>query len=463
MVNNIVAIILVIFLLQTSLVAQNIKKYNGVYNNGKALYEYYENENFERIYHGTFVFTTPKSKLEGYFKNNMKDGIWKFTSTNSTNYQLENIILTGSFNDGQMNGVWKYIKIIKDKKGRTILKDIKSADFRNNKFKGDVIDRNITIHISDDGFIDKVMPIRYSVDGKPYEALFEFREGILSKSFVRNLSNGEIIEQYDKTELVEKFNELFTEEKKAVVINKRSYTKEIYSLDFMDKNDATEFLLGSISSHSNCAITEMVEGIKLDNNMIFNFQTLFSSRSEAYDALASAFLFWFDIISGKFYNLPKGNDGKLIYPEIAFSNLIKLDKRIMKNYSTEEIIDESIEFESKISDVKKTNIPRDEVFEFAEQGPEFPGGEDSLKAYLANNLRYPYRVLSNEISGSVIVNFIVNENGEISNTKVARGIERECDEEAVRLIKNMPFWIPGKVNNKPVKVSFSLRIEFIYD
>ena len=109
------------------------------------------------------------------------------------------------------------------------------------------------------------------------------------------------------------------------------------------------------------------------------------------------------------------------------------------------------------------SMPQIEIFEFVEQMPEYLRGEDVLEQYFKENLNYPTKEKEMGIEGRVICAFIVNENGSLSNIKIARSISEKFDEEAIRLIKNMPNWKPGKQNGKAVKVSYSLPIIFNLD
>lgn len=102
------------------------------------------------------------------------------------------------------------------------------------------------------------------------------------------------------------------------------------------------------------------------------------------------------------------------------------------------------------------NRPPD-VYVFVEQMPQ---ASFDMNDYLAKNIRYPPEAKKNEVQGRVIVKFIVNEDGSITDEKVVRGIGAGCDEEAVRVIRNMPKWKPGKQNGKPVKVYYTLPITF---
>jgi protein TonB len=100
---------------------------------------------------------------------------------------------------------------------------------------------------------------------------------------------------------------------------------------------------------------------------------------------------------------------------------------------------------------------------FAEQMPEFPGGKDALLAFLQKNIKYPVKALEEEIDGKVIVNIIINIDGTISNAKVTKAIGGGCDEEALRVINNMPNWIPGKQGGELVPVYFDVPVTFKID
>ncbi len=99
----------------------------------------------------------------------------------------------------------------------------------------------------------------------------------------------------------------------------------------------------------------------------------------------------------------------------------------------------------------------------AEQMPEFPGGIGALDQYLMRNLRYPQRAKQANVSGQVFVQFVVTETGEIRELRILKGIGFGCDEEAVRVVSQMPNWKPGEQNGKPISVQYNLPIQFIID
>jgi protein TonB len=101
-----------------------------------------------------------------------------------------------------------------------------------------------------------------------------------------------------------------------------------------------------------------------------------------------------------------------------------------------------------------------EIFIAAETMPEFVGGDTELSKFMSKNIFYPKLAKENNIEGRVIVRFVVEKDGLISNTDILRKLGFGCDEEVIRLIKSMPKWVPGKQNGKPVRVYYTLPIVF---
>jgi len=106
------------------------------------------------------------------------------------------------------------------------------------------------------------------------------------------------------------------------------------------------------------------------------------------------------------------------------------------------------------------SVPEQHIFMVVEQMPSFPGGTGALMKYLASHIKYPELAKESGIQGRVFINFVVEPDGTIDNVKVLRGIGGGCDEEAVRVVKSMPKWIPGRQRGKPVRVSFNLPVKF---
>ena len=105
-------------------------------------------------------------------------------------------------------------------------------------------------------------------------------------------------------------------------------------------------------------------------------------------------------------------------------------------------------------------MEEEEVFVVVQDDPEFPGGLDSLKAFIERNLVYPQLAKDQKIEGKVYVTFIVEKDGSISNVKVLRDIGGGCGAEATRVVMKMPKWKPGRQRGKAVRVQYNLPIEF---
>ena len=105
-------------------------------------------------------------------------------------------------------------------------------------------------------------------------------------------------------------------------------------------------------------------------------------------------------------------------------------------------------------------VKEEEIFVAVEQQPEFPGGTAALMKWLASNVRYPQMALENGISGRVIVKFVVEKDGSVSGVTLVRGVDKDLDREAIRVVKSMPKWQPGKNNGQPVRCYFNLPVNF---
>ena len=109
---------------------------------------------------------------------------------------------------------------------------------------------------------------------------------------------------------------------------------------------------------------------------------------------------------------------------------------------------------------EKAKPKEEEIFVAVEQQAEFPGGQGALMKFLSNNIRYPESAQQNDIQGRVIVKFVVEKDGSIGNVTVVKGVDRDLDREAIRVVKKMPRWQPGKNNGVAVRSYFNLPVTF---
>ena len=110
--------------------------------------------------------------------------------------------------------------------------------------------------------------------------------------------------------------------------------------------------------------------------------------------------------------------------------------------------------------IEEEEVVEQEIFQIVEEMPAFPGGEAKLMEYVGKNVKYPQIARESGIKGRVFISFVVEPDGSVSNVKVLRGIGGGCDEEAMRVVKAMPKWKPGKQRGKAVRVSYMLPVNF---
>lgn len=113
------------------------------------------------------------------------------------------------------------------------------------------------------------------------------------------------------------------------------------------------------------------------------------------------------------------------------------------------------------STVMPVNDTKDITYTVVEQMPEFPGGQMAMLEFLRKNIKYPNQAREYNISGNVVVKFVVDKSGNVKDPEILKGIGYGCDDEALRVISSMPQWKPGYQNGKAVNVNFHLPVSFI--
>lgn len=149
-------------------------------------------------------------------------------------------------------------------------------------------------------------------------------------------------------------------------------------------------------------------------------------------------------------------------PQTEVLEIVDDEEEIEEELEIEDTeIDEEVEIEF-IEDVGDEEAigEEPEIFQVVEDQPEFPGGESALFNYLSKSIKYPPMAKDAGVQGIVYVTFVVEPDGNITNVNVLRGIGAGCDDEAVRVVKAMPKWKPGKQRGKSVRVQFNLPIRF---
>ncbi len=108
-------------------------------------------------------------------------------------------------------------------------------------------------------------------------------------------------------------------------------------------------------------------------------------------------------------------------------------------------------------------VEEEEIFVFVEEYPSYPGGEEALYKYLSQNIQYPDVARDNNITGTVVIRFVVEKDGSITKAAIAREIGGGCGKEALRVVNSMPKWKPGKQSGKAVRTEFTLPVQFQLD
>jgi TonB family protein len=117
--------------------------------------------------------------------------------------------------------------------------------------------------------------------------------------------------------------------------------------------------------------------------------------------------------------------------------------------------------QSEISSSETNKSDTSPVYVIVEEMPTFSGGEKARISFINNTLTYPVAAKNKMISGTVYISYIIDTNGSVTDAKVLKGIGGGCDEEALRMVKMMPKWNPGKQNGKPVRVLFNMPVNFM--
>ncbi len=148
--------------------------------------------------------------------------------------------------------------------------------------------------------------------------------------------------------------------------------------------------------------------------------------------------------------------------QVTVINIVEDDVEIEDELEIDAEIDMDTEMEEFVPiEMAEETIEEEHIFVVVESMPSFPGGEAELNKFLYKHIEYPIMARESGIQGRVFVTFVVEVDGSITDIKVSRGIGGGCDEEAVRVIKMMPRWTPGKQRGKSVRVQFNLPVKFV--
>ena len=149
--------------------------------------------------------------------------------------------------------------------------------------------------------------------------------------------------------------------------------------------------------------------------------------------------------------------------EIRLDEIEKSNKAIgaLTVEGTDEVGGEVLKIKDEIAQPEPPKAVEDnKIFEVVEQKPSFPGGDGALMSWLSQNIKYPSIAAEIGVQGRVIVQFVVEKDGSITDVKIAKSVDPSLDKEAARVIKSMPHWIAGRQNGSPVRVRFTVPVTF---
>lgn len=385
-----------------SSMGQTLKTYSGLYEGGNATYTYYEDENGERVNHGKFTYNrTHKGVGVGV---GMARGKISYTETQYA---------SGNYKNGKKDGRWTY-------KDKTVGKNIVFADF------------SAIIN-----YVDGQMEGALNCNGKTFNMKNNRITGQVKKAVDRG--NSVISGLFDDdgfpdgtwTQNYKADGNLYVDTEKYVhgllvfKQTKNESTGEITKYEFEDVNPQ-EYLASYKSGKDSTIVGKLICQEKI------------------------------------YFKQGENNSSRLddsMLPEIFGNDVREIIKEIQKRsgYGSGQETYEGIPFK-EIVVIGKIEAPNEgAIFDIVEQMPSFKGNVDQ---WLSLHLVYPDEAKKNGIQGRVIVQFVVNRDGSISDAKIVRSVNPLLDEEALRLIKNMPKWNPGKNNNENARCRFTLPVTF---
>ena len=168
------------------------------------------------------------------------------------------------------------------------------------------------------------------------------------------------------------------------------------------------------------------------------------------------------------FTAPVIKKDELVKEENQVKQMDKLDEKVAVGTENKEGTKDRLA-EAVRSDIVTTAPPpppapkpevSNKVFDVVEEMPHFPGGPAALQAFLSSNTKYPVVAQENGVQGRVIVSFVVERDGSITDVKVVRSVDPSLDREATRVVKSMPRWSPGKQNGSAVRVKYTVPVVF---
>ena len=168
------------------------------------------------------------------------------------------------------------------------------------------------------------------------------------------------------------------------------------------------------------------------------------------------------------FTAPVIKKDELVKEENQVKQMDKLDEKVAvgteNKEGTKDRLAEAVRSDIAVAAPPPPPAPKPEVsnkvFDVVEEMPHFPGGPAALQAFLSSNTKYPVVAQENGVQGRVIVSFVVERDGSITDVKVVRSVDPSLDREATRVVRSMPRWSPGKQNGSAVRVKYTVPVVF---
>ena len=148
------------------------------------------------------------------------------------------------------------------------------------------------------------------------------------------------------------------------------------------------------------------------------------------------------------------------FPAFALLMLGNMSCTSEKKQADESVKEQPVSVPDSVDQPVAVPLVEDTIYNVVEEMPQFPGGVSKLMEFITKNLQYPESAQEQGIQGRVIAQYVVEKDGSVSNIRVIRGVSEELDAEAVRVLKLMPKWTPGKQNGKPVRCRYTIPVQF---
>ncbi len=454
--------IAMLFCMCVTMNAQGLKTYSGVYTvddtPGKATYTYKDADDGTRIYEGNFSFSrvfkpnVDYYKIEGKFHNNLKNGLWIFVKKS----KLATEQLKVNYSNGLVNGTYEYSKVV-----RNATEEAFKGTFRNGAPIGTISGKlpegcTFTGQTDENGLPDGLW--KASATNVQYE---KWEHGVLQDAYVIENATGDKRNVYYKI--------------KGVIEQMIGYGPSRIEFSWMPRG--CKIWHGYIydKNMADCRITnpneldEVYQLPETDNGGFSTDEEFIQAKSTIPNILYKLNGTEVDCVIDEHGNVTnikftKAPESSAVAKELErclsllkFKPATYAGLNVRCKYKFRYEGNESLPNEETIS---QTDDDIEKFFDVVEQMPSFPGGNQVLMEYLSKNVKYPVVAQENGVQGKVIVRFIVEKDGSISNAEVVRSIDTSLDREALRIVRGMPKWKPGKQSGTEVRTHYAVPITF---